>query len=235
LRNHRFSSLIFVSALALSMLPTLAAHAGVPKAAATPRSKATALKLRDEPRKVAEAYLDALTGKGEASARGFLLGGVTFTAEDAQLANWKIVDRKAPLRESTFLAPAIKQMHDLDDAGAQALTQLLAADPSKTPPLAKLLGPTRTEMAAFLKDHPVFARVARVGKAVYWHPHNPWRLLVESIDQSGKYQLDFHVFLVREKTKSGARTWPLRVVRLHTDGHDTGWKILPASSWNPDF
>ncbi len=236
----RIFSLVIIAGLALSVLPHLPAQAAPKKARPNKKSKAAALALKDEPRTIAEAYLTALEGKGDVSAKGFLLGGVTFTAEDAIIPNWKIFDRKAPLKESTFLAPAIKKMHDLDIAGAQALTGLYATQTGKKAAspaqIEALLAPGRVETAAFQKDHPLFARVARVGKAIYWHPHNPWRLLVESIDHSGKYNLELHVFIIEESAgKAGKRTWPLRVVRFTTDHHDSGWKILPASSWDPDF
>ncbi|MDF1563596.1 MAG: hypothetical protein P1V51_11165 [Deltaproteobacteria bacterium] len=225
---------------ALLLLSATSALAAPKKAATDPKSKEAGLALQDEPRKVAEAYLDALAGKGDESARGYLLGGVTFSAEDVTIPNWEIIERKAVVKESAFLAPAIKYMHDLDAAGAKSLTALLDDDKKAPAPKAvtKTLAPTRKQIAAFQKDHPVFAQVARVGKAVYWHPHNPWRLLVESIDQAGKYELEVHVFLVkeaREQKDGGDRTWPLRVVRFKTDSHDTGLKILPASSWDPDF
>jgi len=230
----------FTLGLALcSIMIASAAHAGAPKRAVTEKAKDASLSLQDEARKVAEAYLAALTGEGDATARSYLLGGVTFSAEDAHIPNWKIVRREAPRSEKAFLAPAIKHMHDLDRAGSLALAKLLEDSQTRAvlrpKDLNKLLSATRVAVGAFQKENPLFATIARVGKSVYWHAHNPFRLLVESIDQGGQYELELHVFMIEETQKTGTRTWPLRVLRLKTESHDSGWKILPASDWDPDF
>src|SRR5688572_10529143 len=47
----------------------------------------------DDARKVAESYLNALSGKGGDDARNYLLGGLTLTASDFSIPNWRIVSR----------------------------------------------------------------------------------------------------------------------------------------------
>jgi hypothetical protein len=49
----------------------------------------------DDARKVAESYLKALEGKGDDSARNYLLGGATLTANDFSIPNWRIARRDA--------------------------------------------------------------------------------------------------------------------------------------------
>ncbi len=206
----------------------------------------------DAPYQVAVAYLNALSGRGDESARAYLLGGVTFTAQEVRIPNWTLVGRDPVRKESGYLAVAVRRMHDLDKAGAMALNELLAltephaasggagkkgrtSRPAKAPSPEEILEPTRRKARRFQEEFPVFAYVARVGKAVYWHPRNPFRRLLESIPHEGRYELEVHRFLVREKGPKEERTWPLRVLRLKTEAYDSGWKILPASDWDPDF
>ena len=81
----------------------------------------------------------------------------------------------------------------------------------------------------------LFGKLARVDTWVYWNPANPLRLLVPELGTRGDYQLWYHHFEIEEVLKRGkTRTWPLRVLRSKTDAYDSGWKILPASDWNPE-
>ena len=99
-----------------------------------------------------------------------------------------------------------------------------------------LEAPTRARAAASLKSHPVFAKVARVDKEVYWHPKNPVRKLLADGGGKGRYQLDFIRFRIEtlEGRDKKSRKWPLRMVRLRTDKLDTGWKVLAAADWNAE-
>jgi hypothetical protein len=38
----------------------------------------------------------------------------------------------------------------------------------------------------------------------------------------------------REKGKQ-TRLWPLRVLRIKSAKYDSGWKVLPASDWDPNY
>lgn len=235
-------SRVLIAAVVAVTLPAFAAAA--PKKTRKQKKPASAkvtVASMDEPRRVAEAYLGALAGTGDQDAREYLLGGVTFTAEEASIPNWKISRRDEALKETRYLAPAVKHMHDLDKAGAKALNSLLEmGGAAEMTAITKsqadeILAPTKAKSAAFEKAHPVFAYVARVGKDVYFHPRNPWRLTVDAIDHSGEYTLELHKFHIYEKDGKAERTWPLRVLRMKTEGYDSGWKILPASDWDPDF
>lgn len=211
-------------------------------AALTLAATALAAGADDAPKKVAVAYLKALSGQGDDSAREYLLGGVTLTAEEFSIPNWKIVERHPPRVETASIKDAIKAMRELDAAGRRSLD--MAVNIESDDGLAtltkeqaqKMLEPT-TKAAAALKDaYPVFAYVARVGKDVFWHPSNPWRSEVEKIDNAETYTLELHLFRVQEKQADGtSRVWPLRVIRLTAGNYDSGWRVLPASDWNPDY
>ena len=235
---HITRPVVLVVALASLLLP---GQALAKKHKKGKKKAAKTVKLMDEPRQVAEAYLKALAGTGDEDAREFLLGGVTFTAEEASVPNWEITEREKARKETKFLAPAIKHMNDLDRAGAKALNSLLklgggAEMTAITKAQAdKILSPTKKSSRSFEKSFPVFAYAARVGKDVYFHPHNPWRTVIDGIEHDGEYTLELHLFRVREKSKASERVWPLRVLRFQAGEFDTGWKILPASDWDPDF
>ncbi|MBX7116109.1 MAG: hypothetical protein K1X64_17395 [Myxococcaceae bacterium] len=198
-----------------------------------------------EARKVAETYLNALSGAGNEAGKDLLLGGVTMTAQLFTLENWEIKAKDAAKKEELDLTHAVQLMNDLDKAGRSALTKLLGTqqvgDDLKVHELSaaeaqKLLEPTRDRARKFLKDHPVLAYVMRVDKEVYWHPKNPMRAILAKAAGSGKYTLEMHRWVVttKEGPRHEAREWPLRVVRFKAGKLDTGWKVLPASDWNAE-
>ncbi len=202
---------------------------------------------QDEVRKMAEAYLKALTGQGDDSARETLLGGATLNARLEVLSNWKIVGREPHQSETGDLADVVTNMDNLDKEGRTALARLMGGGPASEPDglqmeeldaaqAQQLLAPTKARAAAFQKSHPVFAYVARVDREVFWHPKNPMRKLLADTGGKGRYQLDFHLFKIEttEGREKKVRAWPLRILRLRTDKLDTGWKVLPASDWNAE-
>jgi hypothetical protein len=199
----------------------------------------------DDARKVAETYLNALTGKGDEAGKDLLLGGVTMNAQLFTLENWSLKAKDPVKKEEDDIGHAVGMMTDLDKAGRKALTKLMGAeqvgDDLKMTEVSKedaekLLKPTREKAAAFLKAHPVLAYAMRVGKEVYWHPKNPMRPLLAKAGTSGKYSLEIHRWTVLsvEGPAKTPREWPLRVVRFKSGKLDTGWKIMPASDWNAE-
>ena len=194
----------------------------------------------DDPRKVAEAYLNALAGKGSDDAKNYLLGGSTLTAQDFHIPNWAIVKRDAARTEDKPIAGAVKAMWLVDKIGAESLNSVVVKEGeslSLTQDQAtKILGPTRVQAAKFQDEYPLFAYVARIDKEVFWHPENPWRKEVKKLGKDGDYHLEVHLFLIEEKEPGVAsRLWPLRVLRVKTKSYDSGWKILPASDWDPNY
>lgn len=198
-----------------------------------------------EPRKVAETYLNALTGAGDEAGKDLLLGGVTMNAQLFSLDNWVFKSKDPVKKEEADLAHAVQMMSDLDHTGRGALTKLMGleqvGDDLKMTEVsqadaAKLLGPTRDKATAFTAAHPVLSYVLRVGKEVYWHPKNPMRAVLAKVGGQGKYWLEVHRWNVLSKEGPGKtpREWPLRVVRFKAGKLDTGWKILPASDWNAE-
>src|SRR4051794_28518173 len=81
-----------------------------------------------EAKKVAETYLNALTGKGDESGKVLLLGGATMNAQLFTLENWSFNKKDAFLHEEKDLAHAVQMMNDLDKAGRSALTKLMGAE-----------------------------------------------------------------------------------------------------------
>lgn len=198
-----------------------------------------------EPKKVAETYLNALTGAGDEAGKDLLLGGVTMNAQLFTLDNWELKAKDPVKREESDLAHAVHGMNDLDKAGRSALTKLMGMDQVgddlkmtevSQADATKMLGPTREKAAAFTKAHPVLSYVMRVGKEVYWHPKNPMRAVVAKAGTNGKYSIEVHrwVVLSKEGPAKQAREWPIRVVRFRAGKVDTGWKVLPASDWNAE-
>lgn len=194
----------------------------------------------DKPRKIAEAYLKALAGKGDDSARNYLLGGSTLTANDFTIPNWKIKKRDEVRTEDKSVSGAVRMMRDLEKKGAEALNNVVVAEDSSMAmsqeQANKLLEPTRRQAQKFIEEYPLFAYVARVGKDVFWHPENPWLGVVKAMPKDGDYHLEVHRFQI-EETDAGktARIWPLRVLRVTAKDYDSGWKILPASDWDPNY
>lgn len=194
----------------------------------------------DQPRKIAEAYLKALEGKGDDSARNYLLGGATLTANDFTIPNWKIKKRDEVRVEDKDVDGAVRQLRDLEKKGAEALNNVVVAEDAQVSmsqeQANKLLEPTRRQAQKFIEAYPLFAYVARVGKDVFWHPENPWLQVIKALPRGGQYHLEVHRFQI-EETDAGktARIWPLRVLRITSTGYDSGWKILPASDWDPNY
>ena len=198
-----------------------------------------------EARKVAETYLNALSGTGNEAGKDLLLGGLTMTAQLFTLENWEIKSKDASKKEELDVTHAIQMMNDLDKAGRSALTKLLGTqqvgDDLKVHEVSaadaqKLLEPTRDRAKKFLKEHPVLAYVMRVDKEVYWHPKNPVRAILAKASGGGKYTLEMHrwMILTKEGPRKEPREWPLRVVRFKAGKLDSGWKVLPASDWNAE-
>ncbi|MFZ9886569.1 MAG: hypothetical protein ACO3JL_03610 [Myxococcota bacterium] len=197
----------------------------------------------DAPKKIALSYLKALDGSGDPRARELLLGGVTLSAEDVKVTKWRIVDRIVEIEEHDVRG-AIAAMNALDESGRRALNQLMqlaeeATDVAITSvdqqTADQLMRPTQTASQDFKSKYPVFAYCARAGKEVYWHPANPWRHVVRQLKPEDDYRLELHRFTIEEGSASSKRAWPLRVLRITSGAYDSGWKILPASDWNPDW
>jgi hypothetical protein len=198
-----------------------------------------------EAKKVAETYLNALTGSGDEAGKDLLLGGVTMNAQLFSLENWELKAKDPVKSETSDLVHAVQMMNELDKAGRSSLTKLMGMDQVgddlkmtevSQADATKLLAPTREKAAAFTKAHPTLAYVMRVGKEVYWHPKNPMRAVVGKAGAQGKYTLEVHRWTVlsKEGPAKTPREWPLRVVRFRAGKIDTGFKILPASDWNAE-
>lgn len=198
-----------------------------------------------EAKKIAETYLNALTGKGDEAGKDLLLGGVTMNAQLFALENWKFVSKDPVKKEDGDLAHAVQGMNELDKAGRSALTKLMGVeavgDDLKMTEVsqedaAKMLAPTRIKAEALNKAHPTLSYALRVGKEVYWHPKNPMRAVLAKAGTQGKYSIEVHRWTIEsdEGPAKTARTWPLRVMRFKSGKVDTGWKIIPASDWNAE-
>ncbi len=198
-----------------------------------------------EAKKVAETYLNALTGTGDEAGKDLLLGGVTMNAQLFTLENWELTKKDPVRKEDGDLAHAMQMVSELDKAGRSAITKLMGVeqvgDDLKVVEVSqadatKLLGPTKDRALALKKSHDVLAYVLRVGKEVYWHPKNPLRAVLAKAGTKGKYSIEVHRWTVLTKEGPGKtpREWPLRVVRFKSEKIDTGYKILPASDWNAE-
>lgn len=198
-----------------------------------------------EPKKVAETYLNALTGAGDEAGKDLLLGGVTMNAQLFSLENYAFKGKDPVKREEGDLAHAVQMMNALDKAGRSALTRLMGVEQVgddlrmtevSQDEATRLLAPTREKAAAFQKQYPVLAYVLRVGKEVYWHPKNPMRAVLAKAGTSGRYSIEVHRWTIisTEGPAKTPREWPLRVLRFKAGKLDTGWKVLPASDWNAE-
>jgi hypothetical protein len=218
----------------------------LPQAMAQVTDTAVDASTLDPQHQVAEAYLNALTGKGADQGRETLLGGATMTARIFQLENWKVTGREKHRHEVGELSDVNALIDALDREGRTALGKMMSgggggddvsmhefsADEAK-----KILQPTKAKAALLTRTHPVFAYFARVDKEVYWHPKNPFREVLAKAGAKGKYSLDLDLLWITTEeglAEKTARKWPLRVVRFVSDGVDTGYKILPASDWNAE-
>jgi hypothetical protein len=205
---------------------------------------------QDGARGVAEAYLKAISGEGEEAALGTLLGGVTLTAKIFRLENWKIVGRQKHRTEVGELAHLHASVDGLERAGRETLNKFLSESGGgavsdelgvlevSTEQAKQITGPTRDRAAKFTRDHPVFAYIARVDKALYWHSKNPFRKLLTDAGAKGKYTADLDLFWIESaegfSKDRTVRKWPLRVVRFRAGEKDTGLRVLPASDWDGD-
>lgn len=247
----RFAMLSAAAAL-LTAAPSLAGKGDspLPSGKASVLDTAVALDERDEARKLAEVYLQAISHQGGESGVESLLGGATLTARLYTLDNWKVVGREKHRHEEGEVADLRGYVEAIDRAGREALSNMMGGGPGKADAdglavaeltaddAARILAPTRAKATQFIKTHPVFAYLARVDKQVYWHPKNPFRKLLAEAGKRGRYQCDLDLFWIesiegRHQDKQ-VRKWPLRVVRFRAAGNDTHLKILPASDWNAE-
>lgn len=243
-------------AAVLAAVPALAAAPKAKKEAPLPAAKAqvtdteVAVDAKDDARKLAEAYLQAISNQGNDGGIESLLGGATLTARIFTIENWKVVGREKHRHEEGDVADLNAYVNAVDRAGRDALSTMIGGGPASTDSdglgvqelsaeeAKKILEPTRQKANQFSKTHPVFAYIARVDKQVYWHPKNPFRKLLADAGPKGKYTLDFDLFWI--ETVEGAhqdknvRKWPLRIVRWQSKGADSGYKVLPASEWNAE-
>jgi hypothetical protein len=198
-----------------------------------------------EPRKVAETYLNALSGAGDERGKDLLLGGVTMNAQLFGLENWTIKAKDASKKEEGELAHASHLVAQLDDTARKAIASLLGVaqvgDDLQVTEMSradaeKLLEPTREKALILQKDLPVLSYVLRVGRELYFHPKNPMRVILAKAGSTGRYTIELHrwIILSKEGPAKQPREWPLRVVRFRAGKLDTGWKVLPASDWNAD-
>ncbi|MGC4120097.1 MAG: hypothetical protein QM765_37055 [Myxococcales bacterium] len=223
----------------------------LPTAKAQVTDSDVATDTKDDARKAAEAYLQAISHQGNDGAIDSLLGGATLTARLYSIENWKIVGREKHRKEVGDVSDLRVYVDAIDKAGRDALATMLGGGPAAADAdglgvqeisqedAAKILEPTKKMGNAMSKSHPVFAYIARVDKQVYWHPKNPFRKLLADVGPKGKYTCDFDLFWVetvegRHEDSKNARKWPLRIVRWQAGGLDTGFKVLPASDWNAE-
>ncbi len=197
----------------------------------------------DGAKKLAEAYLAALGGKGNDSVREMHLNGLTFMAQTVTYDSVKIISRDTPQKEQGDLGEASKMISEIDKAGRKALDKMAGGGSEEEPTVGeidaekakKLMAPAQALLDKLGKKYPVFARVARTDKPLYWHPKNPVRPLLDSTKKKGKYDLELHRFQIESKDGRKTKQWGLKIIRFKVDdGFDTGWKILPAADWNPD-
>ncbi|MGV3624270.1 MAG: hypothetical protein ACO1OB_25855, partial [Archangium sp.] len=172
-------------------------------------------------KKVAETYLNALSGTGDEAGKDLLLGGVTMNAQLFILENWKIKSKDPVRKEEGDLAHAVQLMSALDKSGRTALTKLMGVESvgddlkmTEVGPdeAAKLLAPTKERAAEFAKYHAVLSYALRVGKEVYWHPKNPMRAVLGKAGTKGKYSVEVHRWTITtvEGPSKQVRDWPLR-------------------------
>jgi len=192
--------------------------------------------------RVAVAYLEALAGRGDPADLDLLLGGATLTAEDFRIPNWRITKREPVRHEVGDLAAAKREVDRVQSVGHDALNHVMALD-GETDGVTRineaqaesLMAPTKVRAARFQRRFPVFAYLARADKEVFWHPSNPFLSTVEKMHGGGEYRAELHLFHIEEARGNKTRTWPLRVLRIQARGYDTGYKILPASNWDPEY
>jgi len=92
---------------------------------------------------------------------------------------------------------------------------------------------TKNERKDLARKNPVFADIVRVDRPLFFHPGNPTRKWLEG--KTGPCHLEYVAFSVKSKDSDGKpHTWPLRLVRFKYGEVDSGWKVLPASTWDPE-
>lgn len=230
-------NLLTFAALPLALLTTAPAisYAGPVKKAAAKEDPAL--------QKIATEYLAALQSTDTADGKEHLLGGVTIDAKNAHVLNASVVKKSAIRSEIGSLADVSSLMRDLDAAGFKMLGQETAANEPSSAPSAvdlpqalELLKKTRELRQAMLKKFPVLSDVVRVDRALYWHTKNPMRPVLKQAGREGSYEVHHATYTIESKddAKSAARQWPLRFVRFKSGSVDTGWKVLPASEWDPE-
>jgi hypothetical protein len=233
---------IVLSAL-LSAAPAPKADPPLPTQGATFGESVVALDTQDEARKLADAYLKALTRQGGTEALETLLGGATLRARATRISDYKVVGREKHGHEEGRVEHLQAYVLAVDTAARAALAKISGGSGGPTGDLqevtaeeaTRILEPTRQKAKAFQVGHPVFSYIARVDKPVYWHPANPFRKLLADAGEKGDYQADIDLFWIETSRSDGRpRKWPLRVVRFAANGKDSGLKVLPASDWNAE-
>lgn len=190
---------------------------------------------------LANSYVQSLAS-GDAAGKQQLLGGATYDAKQATAYNPKILKKSDVRSEDGSLVELATYMKDLDQAGFKFLGQetedTKGAAPAAVdlPQALKLVEQTRAARQALMKKFPVLSDVIRVDRPLYWHPKNPARAVIKQSNKKGTYHVDYVSFTVQSQDdpKAAARTWPLRIVRFKSEAVDTGWKVLPASEWDPE-
>jgi hypothetical protein len=215
-------------ALAFVLLAPDPAVAGAPPPAPT-----------DDAERVAIEYLKALSGEGDPKARGYLLGGVPLAAREYKIPNWNIVARDPPKTEQGDIALLRGRLDALDLRARKALSGALAGEKNGADRkrAQELLAATRDDAKKLATEFPVVGYVLRADKDVFWHPDNPMRRILRDVEPTGRYAIELHLFRVEERDgEKPPRVWPLRVMRMTTtNGLDTGFKVLPASHWDPEY
>ncbi len=198
---------------------------------------------KDEPQEIAEKYLKALSDAKKQQGKDYLLGGVSLDAKSALVFSPKILSRADPRKEEGSVADLSSAVTALDKAGLELLEGGAAlggltdpkagVDAAKAKQMAEKTKQLRKEL---MTKYPVFSDIIRADRMIYWHPKNPARLQLQKAQKTGTYKAEYIAFTVESKdtAKEQPRQWPLRLVRIQTDGQDTGWKVLPASDWDPE-
>jgi hypothetical protein len=234
-----------LSALCLASFPVVS-FAAAPAAAPAPAKDATAKdqKKAEDPQQIAEKYLAALADPKKAQGKDYLLGGASLDAKAASVTGPKIVSKAEPRMEEGQVSDLKTAVDALDKAGLALLEEGAALGGTgggekkevNLDHARKMAEKTKQLRKELVTKFPVFSDVIRVDKMIYWHPKNPARLLLQKSDPAGTYKVDYIAYTVESKdtAKDKARQWPLRLVKIKTDSVDTGWKVLPASEWDPE-
>jgi hypothetical protein len=203
----------------------------------------SAAPAKDEPQQIAEKYLKALSDPKAQAGKDHLLGGASLDAKSAVVFAPKITARAETRVEEGAVADLAAAVDALDKAGLALLedSSMLAgvSDPKAgvdVEKARKMAEKTKQLRKDLVTKYPVFSDVIRADRTLYWHPKNPARLILQKAQKSGQYKVEYIAFTVESKdtAKDKAHTWPLRIVRIKTEGNDTGWKVLPASDWDPE-